>query len=208
MALLERWLAALAGSTIPSDEHARYTRPANYLQAAMPSSLALHSHPLLHYSRLPLILYFNFHSSQDILLVTPTLTTSYYKQPLYITKMRILDITVALSSLALFAVAAPTPFGKNQPSDGMPSPSPEQLKLIEQAAHGTLPNGPPPPVISSEGIVNLKLIAFNELFEVAFFNELITNITNKVEGYDMEDHVKVLDALKAILAVRIINVCI
>ncbi|KAF3384410.1 hypothetical protein F1880_002382 [Penicillium rolfsii] len=117
--------------------------------------------------------------------------------------MRIIDITVALSSLALFAAAAPAPLGKNPLPDGMPSPSPQQVKLIQQAAHGTLPNGPPPPSISSEGFVNLKLIAFNELFEVAFFNELINNITNKIEGYDMEeeeDHVQVLDALKAILA--------
>lgn len=122
--------------------------------------------------------------------------------------MRVLDITIALSSLALLTAAAPAPFGMNQLPDGMPSPSPEQVKLIEQAAHGTLPNGPPPPVISSEGIVNLKLIAFNELFEVAFFNEFITNITNKVEGYNIdeeEDHVKVLDTLKAILAVCITN---
>jgi hypothetical protein len=118
--------------------------------------------------------------------------------------MRFLDLAVALSSLATFVMAAPTSLGKSQLPDGLPSPSSEQLKLIEQTAHGTLPNGPPPPVISSDGIVNLKLIAFNELFEVAFFNELITNITNKVEGYDIddeEDHVKTLDALKAILAV-------
>ncbi|CEJ58855.1 hypothetical protein PMG11_07501 [Penicillium brasilianum] len=117
--------------------------------------------------------------------------------------MRFLDLAVALSSLATFVTAAPTSLGKSQLPDGLPSPSPEQLDLIKQAAHGTLPNGPPPPVISSDGIVNLKLIAFNELFEVAFFNELITNITNNVEGYDIddeEDHIKTLDALKAILA--------
>lgn len=122
--------------------------------------------------------------------------------------MRILDLAVALSSLATFVVAAPTSPGKTQLPDGMPSPSPDQLKMIEQNAHGTLPNGPPPPVISSEGIVNLQLIAFNELFEVAFFNSLITNITNKVEGYDIddeEDRVKTLNALKAILAVCMPN---
>lgn len=120
--------------------------------------------------------------------------------------MRIFDVAIAFSSLALFAVAAPTSLGKNQLPDGMPDPDPSELKQIEQAAHGTLPNGPPPPVISSDGIMNLQLIAFNELFEVAFFNELITNITNKVEGYDIDEeeaNVNVLDALKAILAVCI-----
>jgi hypothetical protein len=120
--------------------------------------------------------------------------------------MRIAGITIALSSLALFATAAPT--GKSQMPDGMPDPSPSELRLIEQAAHGTLPNSPPPPVISSGGIVNLQLIAFNELFEVAFFNELIHNITNGVEGFDIdkvEANVNVLDVLKAILAVCITN---
>ncbi|KAJ5121282.1 uncharacterized protein N7515_009243 [Penicillium bovifimosum] len=86
---------------------------------------------------------------------------------------------------------------------GMPYPSDKQLKMIEEYAHGTLPNGPPPPGISEPGITNLKLVAFNELFEVAFFNELITNITEKVPGYrfSSEDDLDyVLRSLRTILA--------
>lgn len=111
--------------------------------------------------------------------------------------------------LASAILAAPTPpkpstLSHNLP-DGMPDPSPEQRKIIEQNAHGTLPNGPPPPVISDKGIVNLQLIAFNELFEVAFFNDLVTNITSNVTGYTFSNSTErniVLRALKAILAVR------
>ncbi|KAK5806307.1 hypothetical protein VI817_000565 [Penicillium citrinum] len=87
--------------------------------------------------------------------------------------------------------------------DGLPYPSPSELALIEQHAHGTLPNTSPPPVISNKGIVNLQLIAFNELFEVAFFNELVTNITENVGGYrfsDPDDKSLVLASLEAILA--------
>ncbi|KAJ5160269.1 uncharacterized protein N7482_007273 [Penicillium canariense] len=117
--------------------------------------------------------------------------------------MRNLYLAGALVSLACFVTAAPTSLMRGQLPDGMPSPGPSELKQIEQSAHGTLPNGPPPPAISNQGIVNLKLIAFNELFEVAFFNELITNITENVEGYRFnkaEEQTVVLDALKAILA--------
>jgi len=88
--------------------------------------------------------------------------------------------------------------------DGMPTPSPSELEVIQENARGTLPNGPPPPSISEGGITNLKLVAFNELFEVAFFHELITNITNKVLGYrfsNEDDYDFVLNGLRVILAV-------
>ncbi|KAJ5807361.1 hypothetical protein N7447_010817 [Penicillium robsamsonii] len=86
---------------------------------------------------------------------------------------------------------------------GMPNPSPSELEMIELNAHGTLPNGPAPAGISEGGIVNLKLIAFNELFEIAFFDQLITNITDNILGYrfsDKNDYNFVLNSLKVILA--------
>lgn len=120
---------------------------------------------------------------------------------------------IAFLGLASTIIAIPAPTKTPAPSrelpDGLPNPSPSQLELIEQNAHGTLPNAPPPPVISDMGILNLQLIAFNELFEVAFFNGLITNITKNVEGYQFStaqerDHV--LRALRAILAVSFFGV--
>lgn len=125
--------------------------------------------------------------------------------------MRLLAPAITLLSAVSLVIAAPTrtdaPDLDDHPPDGMPNPSPSELKEIEQNAHGTLPNGPPPPVISDLGIVNLKLIAFNELFEVAFFDELITNITENVKGYTFPDENSrkfVLEALQAILAVNIL----
>lgn len=115
---------------------------------------------------------------------------------------------IAFLGLASTILAIPAPTKAPAPShelpDGLPNPSRSQLEQIEQKAHGTLPNGPPPPVISNKGIINLKLIAFNELFEVAFFNELITNITENIKGYRFATHKErehALRALKAILAV-------
>lgn len=87
---------------------------------------------------------------------------------------------------------------------GMPNPSPDQLAKIQDNARGTLPNTPPPATIGQNGITNLQLIAFNELFEVSFFNELLLNVTNNVDGYHLEDaHDRefVITTLTAILAV-------
>ncbi|KAJ5098753.1 hypothetical protein N7532_005754 [Penicillium argentinense] len=110
----------------------------------------------------------------------------------------------ALVSAAPIDTGAPNNNNNNHDlPDGLPYPSPSELTLIEQQAHGTLPNGSPPPVISSQGIVNLQLIAFNELFEVAFFDELVTNITEGVVGYRFsvtDDRDLVVASLKAILA--------
>ncbi|KAJ5587597.1 uncharacterized protein N7459_003362 [Penicillium hispanicum] len=119
--------------------------------------------------------------------------------------MHLLNAAVAVLSLASAIAAAPlkTVRASSELPDGMPNPSPSELKKIEENAHGTLPNGPPPPVISDLGIVNLQLIAFNELFEVAFFNELLVNITKNVEGYRFSndsDRDLILRSFRAILA--------
>lgn len=72
-------------------------------------------------------------------------------------------------------------------SSGFPNPSPQQLLTIEKTASGTLPNGPPPATLSAQGVLNLQVIAVNEIFEIAYFNELLSNITKNVEGYQIED---------------------
>jgi hypothetical protein len=110
--------------------------------------------------------------------------------------------------IAAIASAAPTakremsPDGKYFPlPNGFPNPSQDALLKIQLDADGTLPNGAAPASLSPEGATNLKLIALNELFEVAFFNELVYNVTNKVPGYDLGyGHAYVMDALIAITA--------
>jgi hypothetical protein len=91
-------------------------------------------------------------------------------------------------------------------NNGFPSPSAAQLLAIEELAHGTLPNGPPPPpgAISAEGITNLQLINFNENFEVAFFASLLNNVTTNVAGFQISDATEknfVIEVLTAVLAV-------
>jgi len=108
---------------------------------------------------------------------------------------------------ALLATAAPT---KRQTSsggvtfplaDGFPNPSPPQTTQIQQAAQGILPNGSPPNAVNPDSLINLQLIAYNEIFEVAYFTELIGNITNNVHGYDqVPNRDFVLKTLNAVLA--------
>lgn len=90
--------------------------------------------------------------------------------------------------------------------DGLPFPNEKQLEKIEKKARGTLPNMPLPDDISEEGIVSLKLIAFNELMEVAFFTQLLKNLTGNVPGYQIgnkRDREYAIMSLTAIQGVRI-----
>ncbi|EAW17751.1 putative sexual development protein (LsdA) [Aspergillus fischeri NRRL 181] len=122
-------------------------------------------------------------------------------------------LIVFLLFIANPSLAAPHRAAHNESSlpDNLPFPSPGQVREIELRAHGTLPNTPPPNNISRQGIVNLQWIAFNENFEVAFFNSLLHNVTNNVTGYeipsdddegkeDEEDRDMVIRSLTAILA--------
>lgn len=105
-----------------------------------------------------------------------------------------------LSTLLTFASAAPTSFTYPL-SNGFPNPNQSQLTTIEQQAHGTLPNTPPPSTLDPESETALGLIAFNELFEVAFFTQLLNNITSAAPGYtDIPNRDQVLSTLHAVVA--------
>ncbi|RDW78839.1 putative sexual development protein (LsdA) [Aspergillus mulundensis] len=91
-----------------------------------------------------------------------------------------------LALVPALALAAPTAESFDTTPilpDGLPYPTPEQLQQIEQAAHGTLPGLPLPTNASAVGITNLQLLAFQEHVEVAFFHQLIGNITRNTTGY-------------------------
>lgn len=110
-------------------------------------------------------------------------------------------------SIAAACVAA-TPFKFPLP-DGFPNPNPAQLAVIEKEAQGTLPNGPLPTILKSAGVTTLQLLALNEIFEVAYFTELLANVTNSVPGYDPKsiaplDKKYVVDALTAVVNVSVI----
>lgn len=88
--------------------------------------------------------------------------------------------TVAIAGLASAAPYQPFPL-----ANGFPNPSPASLSAIEKAAGGTLPNGPTPPnPHSAAAALDLQVIAFNEIFEVAYFTELLHNVTTGVPGYE------------------------
>ena len=107
-------------------------------------------------------------------------------------------------SAAVASVAA-TPF-RFPLADGFPNPSPDQLAKIQYKAQGSLPNAPLPTNLKSDGVTTLQLIAMNELFEVAYFTELLYNITKGKPGYESR-HIPadvrayVVDALKAVVNV-------
>jgi hypothetical protein len=93
---------------------------------------------------------------------------------------------IGLSCLSLVS-AAPFSFANNPLGNGFPNPNAAQIVAIEAQAHGSLPNGAPPATPpKDDSFTSLRLIAFNELFEVAFFTELLSNITNNVSGYDIQ----------------------
>lgn len=87
-------------------------------------------------------------------------------------------------------------------SNGFPNLTADALKAIQEAAHGTLPNGPPPASIAADDLTSLRLIAFNEIWEVAFFTELLYNVTNNVTGYHVTDSAERTQIIAAIAAVQ------
>lgn len=110
---------------------------------------------------------------------------------------------IGLSCLSLVS-AAPFSFTNNPLGNGFPHPTPTQVTQIEQLAHGSLPNGAPPAIPPKpDSFLSLRLIAFNELFEVAFFTSLLANVTNGIDGYNIDHDERkkyVIDSLTAILA--------
>ncbi|RDW82814.1 hypothetical protein BP6252_03926 [Coleophoma cylindrospora] len=97
-------------------------------------------------------------------------------------------LSASLMGLSCLSAVAAAPFSFPL-ADGFPAianPS-QQLTAIEQQAHGSLPNGPPPATITEDTKTSLRFIAFNELFEVSYFTSLIYNITNNVPGYEFEN---------------------
>lgn len=112
-------------------------------------------------------------------------------------------LSAATAVLAGVAVAAPTAKRSfSVPSDnGFPSPNAQQLLTIENEADGTLSNAPPPGKLANSSLTAFQLIAFNENFEVAFFNSLLQNVSNCVPGYEHGDKPGLISVLKTVIAV-------
>lgn len=126
--------------------------------------------------------------------------------------MRYSTIAAFVGFAASPVFAAPAIAARYEPfplADGFPNPSASELQQIENGAGGTLGNGPAPPALSNASATNLRLIAFNEIFEVAYFTDLLHNITSSQIGYrkfGAFPKAFVVDALKAVIDVRMVLV--
>ena len=114
---------------------------------------------------------------------------------------------ITASAAATAITASPVKFPL---PDGFPNPSPAQLAMIEKEAQGPLPASPLPTSLKSNGVSILQLLALNEIFEVAYFTQLLSNVTNNVPGYEPQslaglDRAYVLDTLTAIVNVSLIT---
>lgn len=107
-----------------------------------------------------------------------------------------------LSCLAVVS-AAPFSFGKNPLGNNFPTPAASQLAAIQTQAHGSIPAGnAPPPKPQPDTLTSLRLIAFNELFEVSYFAQLLDLVKSKAHGFwdDSRDMAFIVDTLTVILA--------
>nr|OQO20947.1 hypothetical protein B0A51_11459 [Rachicladosporium sp. CCFEE 5018] len=83
--------------------------------------------------------------------------------------------------------------------NGFPNVSASALKDLEIAAQGVPGNGAAP-MVSEDAKTSFRFIAFNELFEVAFFTELVNNITSGHYTVPNGQSANVLRALHAVQA--------
>ncbi|KAF4451368.1 hypothetical protein F53441_5634 [Fusarium austroafricanum] len=101
------------------------------------------------------------------------------------------------------AFAGMIPKGYKVPSaNGFPNPDASQEQKIALQAGGKLPGAPLPKTLGPGSTTAFQLILFNELFETAYFSSLLYNVTNKVEGYQVEGdkYYEAVHVLKTVLA--------
>ena len=123
-------------------------------------------------------------------------------------------LLLALASQLISVVATPAQRPAQQPfkyplSNGFPNlgPTDPAVAQIQQQAHGTLPNRASALDISSQSALVWELIAFNALFEVAFFTSLLNNLTHNGPGLvpDAAERQTVIDTITVIQAQEELN---
>lgn len=134
------------------------------------------------------------------------------KSTLALTAAAILALTSAVPTrnaqrdTAVVDTTPPNGYGANFKfplANGFPSPKQKAIDTIAKLAGGSLPNGPAPPNPGATGALDLMVIATNELTEVAFFTELLHNVTSGVDGYTGIDNKEYV--IKSLQAIK--NVC-
>lgn len=130
-----------------------------------------------------------FHSLFTFISTLPSVTK--YSST---TKMRFSSFVLSASAVAAAPFSYPL-------ANGFPDLNATAMAQVYKLAGGTLPNGALPSSLKPNGVQALQLIAANEIFEVAYFSELLANVTNNVPGYEVEDKVYVVKALTAVVNV-------
>lgn len=86
-------------------------------------------------------------------------------------------------------------------NNGFPMPNDQQKLEIAHEAGGLLPGGPAPTSLGANSITAFQLIAFNELFETAYFSSLLHNITSEAPGYHAQNKEELVKIFSTVLAV-------
>ncbi|KAJ0344478.1 hypothetical protein COL154_007874 [Colletotrichum chrysophilum] len=110
-----------------------------------------------------------------------------------------LESSVAAAAMLLAGFSAAAPLERRAFSAELPT-SPEQIRVVEQEARGSLPNSAPPPKLEPSSLTAFQLIQFNEQFEVAFFSSMLENVTQGGPGWETTEKDKLMDALKVVVA--------
>lgn len=85
-------------------------------------------------------------------------------------------------------------------SNGFPDLSDTAKAQVNVLAQGIIPNGGAP-TFDADTILSFQLIAFNEIWEIAFFTSLLSNLTNDVDGFAITDAASKATMVKALTAI-------
>ncbi len=88
-------------------------------------------------------------------------------------------------------------------NDGFPMPNKDQQVALAKQAGGKLPNVALPKELGPGSTTAFQLIAFNELFETAYFGSLLQNITDGVQGYEADNKQELMHIFSTVRAVRV-----
>lgn len=120
-----------------------------------------------------------------VIFVVWTAAIIFTGSPLTTTRLFFVTLPFVLPAVSHVAVSEGSkPFTFPLPN-GFPFPNETVLEELFTIAGGNFTNMPPAPRFDDDSLTSWKLQAFNEFFEVAFFTQLIANITNRVPGFDL-----------------------
>ncbi|EGX89549.1 COPII coat assembly protein sec16 [Cordyceps militaris CM01] len=111
-----------------------------------------------------------------------------------------------MKSLSLLGLVGLVTAAAVPSNDGFPMPSKDQQVALEKQAGGKLPNVALPKELGPGSTTAFQLITFNELFETAYFDSLLQNITSGVQGYEAENKEELIKIFSTVRAQEEIHV--